>query len=200
MQCHRHGRKCTSSQQGHAVTSWRWYFGPQPLAKLILTLYISTGPVWAPFMYVGHRNASASALQRIDNKKSKCYHFCSINFWHCVCMCRTYLLWSKALRQCPGGTRYTSNDLLSTSQSVGECTKTGADERLYNQTPSDSLLNVTPKPIFCRAFSTASGVADRRCIANVDRHRPSPRGCSAKIFTAEFSTGNKRPTRWDSSQ
>lgn len=111
----------------------------------------------------------------------------------------TYLLWSKARKQCPGGTRYTSV-LVSISFNVGECTKTGAEERLYNHTPSASLLNVTPKPIFCLAFSTASGVADIRCMASVDKHIPLPRGCSAKTLTAGFSTGNKPPTRCDNSQ
>lgn len=57
-----------------------------------------------------------------------------------------------------------------------------------------------PKPIFCLAFNTTSGVADNRCIASVVKHKPSPRVCSANIFTAGFSTGNKRPTRCDCSQ
>lgn len=41
-----------------------------------------------------------------------------------------YLLGSKANKQCPGGTLFTNIDLESISFNVGECTKTGADERL----------------------------------------------------------------------
>lgn len=45
---------------------------------------------------------------------------------------------SNARRQWPGGTFDTDNARVSKSQRVGECTNTGDDERLYNQTPSSS--------------------------------------------------------------
>ena len=104
---------------------------------------------------------------------------------------------------------------------VGECTKTGADERLYNQTPSVSWLSVTPnllrklfyisiiyqwiemnkpKPILSRAFITDSGGNFCLCSANVFRHIPSPRNWSQNIFIEEFSTGKRPPTRCANSQ
>lgn len=59
----------------------------------------------------------------------------------------THFKGSNARRQWPLGTLHGNVDLESISQRVGECTNTGDDERLYNHTPSDSRLNVTPVKI-----------------------------------------------------
>lgn len=125
--------------------------------------------VWTPTF--GKANANTVFINRTDNSTGyRCrpyvWIFCrpetilkkknnvnvSINCWKrtafvktIFCIYCTYFTWSKARRQWPGGTRKTSIGLESISLNVGECTKTGADERLYIHIPSDSRLNVTPK-------------------------------------------------------
>lgn len=57
-------------------------------------------------------------------------------------------------RQCAGATLHTSKALAAAASSAGELTNTGSRLRLYNQTPSDSKDNRTPKPIFARVLRT----------------------------------------------
>lgn len=62
------------------------------------------------------------------------------------------------------------------------------------------FFNNLPKPIFCLAFNTESGVVVCFCCTKTDMSRPSPRGCSEKMLTAVSSTGKRRPTRLVNSQ
>lgn len=78
---HLHGARSTSSQHGQEVTSCLEYLGPQPLAKLMRTEFISTGPEAKPV-------ASLLVL--------------AVPFPYGSC--RT-LVRSKMFRQKPGGTR-----------------------------------------------------------------------------------------------
>lgn len=58
----------------------------------------------------------------------------------------------------------------------------------------------SPSPIFSLVLNTGSGVCVERCFASVFMQSPSPRGCSLKTSTEEFSTGRREPTRSLSSQ
>lgn len=121
---HLHGESSTSSQVGQPVISWRWYLGPQPLAKLMRTEFGSTGP-----------DAYESSCQNDGDG------------------CGPPRSGRKIRKQWPAGTRYTKNVRQPGRSSEGELTNTGHSLRLYIQTPSSSRLKVIPATQIRKRFN-----------------------------------------------